>query len=200
MRRQPLRIEEPPLRSVRGRHEVDEGHERDLRGVSPVVKHRLGGKESTDRDAVNASREAVVVPGLDRMCPPELVQARVCAYQRLIEPGTGSRWVGTSPDHVSEGSIDADLEPALCSPEASGDPEAVEGDDRARCGRPPRQAAVVTWHREEPDAVGGKQRSRLEVGASRHRVVGVVVAGGREGPCRGGRFRRHSSECALSGC
>ena len=47
------------------------------------MEHRLRREEPADRDAVEAAREALVVPRLDRVRPPELVQSLV----RVDDPG-----------------------------------------------------------------------------------------------------------------
>ena len=58
-----------------------------------------------------ARLRALVVPGLDRVRPAELVQPRVGGDELLVDPAVGRRG-RRSRDHLGERRVDADLEAA----------------------------------------------------------------------------------------
>ena len=75
MIRAPLHVEQRhPARP----HQVDEGHQRDLRRVPLGVKHRFAGEESVDADAVQPSSQlTITVERLDAVRPVNHVCSRL---------------------------------------------------------------------------------------------------------------------------
>jgi hypothetical protein len=76
-----------------------------------VEEHGLRSEEPADRDAVEAAGEPVCVPGLDRVCPAELMQAPVCGDEAVVDPAVRPGRVGAGGHHLAERRVDSDLEP-----------------------------------------------------------------------------------------
>ena len=188
MGRRPLHVEQGRTVELQ---ELDRRPARDLRRVGDPVEHRLAREEPADADAVQPADERAVLPRLDRVRPAELVQPRVRVDERRVDPTVRSPRVGAPEHDVDERGVDADLEAADRAAQRAAAVEAVERDDPARIGRPPRERAPGV-HREQSPAVRREQRARLEIGADRD---DLVVAGRRVGvgevPDARRRFDRH---------
>ena len=89
--------------------ELDEPENARLRGAGARVELRLGREETTDRDAVEAAREPVVVPRLDGVRPAELVQRPCTAATHRRRSSRGSPGPRTAADHLRERRVDPDL-------------------------------------------------------------------------------------------
>ena len=96
----PLHVEQ---RHAALAHEIDEGHQRDLRRVALVVEHRLAGEHAADPDAVESSRQlAVAVEDLDAVRPSEVVQPLVGGDEVVRDPAVLPRRIGAGADHPGE--------------------------------------------------------------------------------------------------
>ena len=168
MRRRPLHVEQGRTVELQ---ELDRRPTRDLRRVGDPMEHRLTGEEPADPHAVQAPDELAVLPRLDAVRPTKLVQARVRGDERRVDPAVRAPRVGAAVHHVDEGRIHAELEAVDGAPQRAAPMEAVERDDPARVGRPPREHPPCV-HGEQSAPVRREQSAGLEVGAHRDDLVG----------------------------
>src|SRR5438270_13121096 len=103
--REPLRIEQGEAAITQSFHQ---GDERDLRSVADMMKHRFAEERAADRNAVKTASEFAILPGLDAMRVPELVQPRVTLDDLVVDPGLGS--LRTFAHDFSERDVHTDLE------------------------------------------------------------------------------------------
>ena len=130
-------------------------------------------------------------PRLDAVRPTQLVQPRVRVDERLVDPTVRTARIGARAHHVARtrcrrGSRNA-------GSRARNDRlhvEAVERDDAARIGRPPREHAVGA-HREEPAPVRVEHRARLEIATDRDHLVASPRRRIGKLPTRRRRLDRH---------
>ena len=107
VRRRPLHVEQPLSAGLL--EQRDEPEQRRLRRPGAPVELRLGREEAADPDAVEAAREPLVVPRLDRVRPAELVQPRVGGDEVLVDPAVRPARIGAAADDLAERGVDADL-------------------------------------------------------------------------------------------
>ena len=190
MRRRPLNVEE---RRAAAAQQLDERGKRGLPAVGDAVEHRLRREQAANRDAVHAARQrAVRCPRFDAVRPAQLVQTGVRVDEVVVDPAVRPGRLGARPHDVRERAVDRDGEPPAGAAQRPALVEAVEREDPARVGRPPRdRSAPADAHREQTAAVRGEQRARLQVGADTDdlRLVGGV--GRRQQPGRRRRLDGH---------
>src|SRR5690606_7662710 len=169
MRCEPLHVEHHPSPLRQHRHQVHECH---LRRVPGPVEHRLATEQAPDRHPVQASDEdALVVPHLERMHPPEAMQQQVRLLDLRGDPAVGTRRVGTALHDARGVGVDRHRVTAAGSREGTAYPQAVEREDGTVDGGPPAQLSGGKRHREEAPAVGRQHGPRLEVTADGDEVV-----------------------------
>ena len=189
----PLHVEQPSAprgrlgAAVVGGEQRDQVGERHLGGVGGAVEHRLAGEEAADGEAIEAALELAGLrrPGLDRVGPAEPVEAEVRGADLGIDPRTRAARVGAALDHALEGGVDAHLEAVRRAPQPAAGVEPVEGQDRPRLGRPPRQPAPPQRHREDARPVRGEDGPGLEVAAEADHLALPGVRRVGEAPGRG---------------
>ena len=116
---------------------IDEADEGDLRGVAldGPVEHRFAGKEAAHRDAVEAAHQfAVVVPRLDAVGPPHVVQSGVGADDLVGDPAAVTVDGRAGGDDLGERGVVANLVAAARLAERSAHAERVEREDAPRIG------------------------------------------------------------------
>src|SRR5471030_2880534 len=112
----------------------DQGNERDLRGISDAMKHRLAKKYAANGHAIKAAGEFALAPSFDRMRVTKLVQSLIAFDDFAVDPGVGA--FGTGANDFAEAMVDLDFENffALNSPERVGNMKSIQRNDRARLG------------------------------------------------------------------
>ena len=173
-----LRVEQFEAARDQPRHQM---HQRHLRGVAGAMKHALAEERAAEADAVQAADQIVILPDLDAVAMPELVQPDIEIADALVDPGVVAAGLrrGTAGDHRLEGGVDGDGEGvgAHRARQARGDAKAVERDHAAHFRLDPEQGRIVGafGHREDAAGIGAQQHFGRDVG-------------------RGGVARRHGRE------
>src|SRR3982074_3087908 len=86
-----------------GREMLDQVNQADFRGIGGARKHTLAHKCPTQRYAVKAADERVVVPRIDAMSQSQCMQVAIGFYELLVDPGLLAR--GAEAHNLLEGCI-----------------------------------------------------------------------------------------------
>ena len=161
VRREPLRIEQGEAAISQPFHQ---GHQRDLRSVADMMKHRFAEERAADRNAVKTAGEFAILPGLDTMRVPEFVQPRVALDDLVVDPGLGA--LRAFAHDFSERNVHADLEDFFPRDALEGmrNVEFLEGENRARIGRKPFDFAVLHRHGKHAETISLEQDFRIDHG------------------------------------
>ena len=142
------------------RHQM---HQRHFRGVAGAMEHALAEEGAAEADAIEAADEVAVLPDLDAVAVPELVQPDIEIADALVDPGVVAAWLRrrAAGDDGLEGGIDGDAEGirAHGAGQPRGDAEAVERNHAAHFRLDPEQGRVIgaLGHREDAAGIGPQQ-------------------------------------------
>jgi len=141
--------------------------------VGLVVEHRLPGEQATDRDAVEATHQAAVAPGLHRVHPAQLVEPEVRRPDLVVDPARRPGRVGARVDHLRARGVDPELEPPYGPAQRPAHPQIGRTQHTAGDRAEPRHRCppAADRHREQAAPVRRQHRARLEIGAGGHQVV-----------------------------
>ena len=124
VRSHPLDVEQPPRIAVPGQQRRPARPARPWRRPRSSMEHRLTGEQAADRHAVQPADQVTVVAARPRRCAPSRGRAAGGTQPRtpaVIQP-PGRRPESAQPrDHLAEGGVDRDLEPAAATPQRTAD-------------------------------------------------------------------------------
>ena len=142
------------------RHQM---HQRHFRRVAGAMEHALAEEGPSQADAVEAACEVAVLPDLDAVAVPELVEPEIEIADTLVDPGVvaaGLRRRAARDDRL-EGGIDGHAEGVRAhgAGQPRGDAEAVKRDQAAHFRLDPEQRRVTgaLGHREDAAGIGPQQ-------------------------------------------
>src|SRR4051794_30457557 len=111
-------------------------HEAGLRRISRLGKHAFAEEHPSERYAIEATDQSVLMPGLDRMAVAHAVQLHIGFADRRVDPGRAALLApfGAAVDRRLEIEVETDVERAFADRllQAFGRVETVERDDAAR--------------------------------------------------------------------
>ena len=92
---------------------IDQRDQRDLRRVGDAVEHRLAEERPAERHAVEPADQPTVLPRLDRVRQPGLVQRAVALEDLVVDPGAGIVGVASASAQarITASKVAIDLDP-----------------------------------------------------------------------------------------
>ena len=142
------------------RHQM---HQRHFRRVAGTVKHAFAEEGASQADAVEAACEVAVLPDLDAVAVPELVEPDIEIADALVDPGVVAARLRrrAARDDRLEGGIDGNAEGVRAhgAGQPRGDAETVERNQAAHFRLDPEQRRVTgaLGHREDAAGIGPQQ-------------------------------------------
>src|SRR3569623_1144222 len=133
-------------------------NERHLGGVAAAVKHTFAEKCSAEGHAIKPACKVVVVPSLDAMAMPDLMQRAIKLADAVVDPSVLTSRLGSRAfaDDALESGVDCDAITfqADGAGKARGNVQAVERKDAALLWLYPEKSGVVGAFRHREDATG----------------------------------------------
>src|SRR6185295_19443661 len=149
------------------RHQM---HQRHFRRVAGTVKHAFAEEGASQADAIEAACEVAVLPDLDAVAVPELVEPDIEIPDALVDPGVvaaGLRRRAAGDDRL-EGGIDGHTEGirAHGAGQPRGDAETIQRNHAAHFRLDPEQRRVTgaLGHREDAAGIGPQQHFGGDLG------------------------------------
>src|SRR5215813_7921281 len=175
------------------------GRKRDFRGPGDAVEHRFSGEHAAHGDAVQSPRQALAVPDLDAVRPPEAVQLFVGGDDVGRDPRSLSGTIAASLQHALEVLVEGDPEvPLQRAPDGARPGRSlIQRKDGAGIGRCPRHQTLAHRPGKDPCPVRFEDQRRRERSAHRDHVFAPPGLREAYGYRRrlDGRIRNHDCRC-----
>lgn len=155
----------------------------DLRGVADAEKLRLGGEQSSDRHAVDTAGKLVLMPYLDAVRVPQLVQLGVGVNHFRRKPSlsapAGSHRAALYDTGEIAVSGHLELTATASPPQTARDVKPLVFDDRPRIGRPPGQRGLEVGYRpgKYPMPIGVQQPFGRKFAAETDQTLAISLFG-----------------------